>query len=63
MKTSMTQDLARAAGMDTADRNMRQAGRTEWSEEDWNDAVAEYDRLWPLEKTLYQDPNADDLHR
>lgn len=37
--------LARAAATDKANRRMRRQGRTEWSLEDYNAAVAEYYRI------------------
>ena len=46
-KPKMTEALARAVGADEANRLMRAAGRTSWSEEDYNAAVAEFNRLWP----------------
>lgn len=32
-------DIARAAGEDSGNRNMRANGRTEWNEDDWNVAA------------------------
>jgi len=49
MKPTMTYQLAQAASFDAANRSMRAAGRTAWSEEDYNAHVREFDRLWPLE--------------
>lgn len=49
MKLTMTPQIARAAAWDAANRNMRKNGRKVWNEEDYNVAVAEYDRLWPEE--------------
>lgn len=40
-------DLAIAAGADEADRQMRAAGRTSWTREDYNAAVREYERVDP----------------
>jgi hypothetical protein len=48
----MTEALARAAATDAADRNMKQAGRIEWNEEDWDVGCETYERLWPLENRL-----------
>lgn len=42
-----TRDLAWAASKDGADRAMRAAGRTAWNAEDYNVAVAEFERLFP----------------
>ena len=38
-------ELARAAGTDLANAQMRAAGRQRWSEEDYNAAVREYHRI------------------
>lgn len=48
----MTREIAHAASRDAGDRHMRAAGRAKWNEDDWNAAVEEYDRLWPLERDL-----------
>lgn len=47
MKPKLTRELAWAASQDAANQTMRAGGRTAWSEEDYNVAVAEFDRLWP----------------
>jgi len=44
----LTRQLAYAASQDAANRAMRSAGRKAWSEEDYNVAVSEFNRLWPL---------------
>jgi hypothetical protein len=54
MRLTMTLELARAAGQDAANASMRDAGRTSWSEEDYNVAVATMNRLMP-------DPSPIDL--
>lgn len=41
----ITYHLAMAAGQDAANRQMRKAGRTAWSEEDYNLAAATTGRL------------------
>lgn len=46
----LTRELAWAAGWDAGDRSMRAAGRKRWSKKDYAAAVAEFDRLWPVEK-------------
>jgi hypothetical protein len=38
-RASDTLRIAHAAGWDAGNRNMRTAGRTVWSEEDWNAAA------------------------
>lgn len=48
----ITREIAHAASWDAGNRSMRSAGRTAWSEDDYNAAVAEYNRLWPLEVEL-----------
>ncbi len=40
-------EVASSAGKDVATRRMRKAGRTKWSREDYNAAVAEYNRVHP----------------
>lgn len=45
--TVMTYDIAMGAGQDAGNRSMRRAGRTAWSEDDYNVAVEEFNRLWP----------------
>jgi hypothetical protein len=47
MRLTMTEQIARAASWDEANRNMRKNGRKTWNEEDYNVAVETYDRLWP----------------
>ena len=42
---TLTSDLSRAAAQDAANRQMREAGRTVWSMEDYNLATAEFGRL------------------
>jgi hypothetical protein len=44
----MTPELARAAAMDAANRQMRAAGRSAWSEDDYRLACATLGRLQPL---------------
>lgn len=39
------EDLARAAGKDAANRQMKAAGRTAWSKDDYNLATSTYNRL------------------
>jgi hypothetical protein len=50
MTTTLTRELAHAAGRDAANRHMRAAGRKVWNEEDFNVAIREFTRLWPLEQ-------------
>jgi hypothetical protein len=45
----MTYDLAMAIFKDTANRSMRQAGRTSWNEEDYNAGVEAFHRCLPPE--------------
>ena len=52
MKITMTRELARAASWDAANRNMKKHGRKKWNQEDYNTAVTEYDRLWPIENDM-----------
>jgi hypothetical protein len=46
-RPAMTQQLARAAATDAANRQMREAGRTKWNEDDYDLAAREFNRLWP----------------
>lgn len=55
MIVCLTRDLARAAARDAGNRNMRAAGRTMWSEADWNAACNEYERLLELYQPLFED--------
>ena len=43
----MTEDIARRAATDAANRSMRAAGRTRWGREDYDVACRELNRLWP----------------
>ena len=52
MKPKLTRELAWAASQDAANRAMRKGGRTAWSREDYNVAVAEFDQLWPIHLDL-----------
>ena len=52
MKMKMTKDLARAAGYDVAQRNMRTNGRKKWNAEDYHLGAIEFEKLWPLNKDL-----------
>lgn len=47
---TLTRQIAWAAATDAGNRSMRKAGRTSWTEEDFNTAAKEFDRLWPQEK-------------
>ena len=44
----MTRALARAASQDAAERQMRKAGRSKWSQADSNLYARTYKKLWPL---------------
>ena len=43
----LTRELAWTASKDAANVAMRKGGRTAWSQEDFNVAREEFDRLWP----------------
>lgn len=62
-RTTLTPEIARAAGLDAGNRSMRAAGRTTWSVEDYNAAAAEtgrlFDRIWPT-SSYPGAPEADD---
>jgi len=47
-KVARRDGLAIAAATDAANRSMTEGGRTAWSREDYNRAVAEYDRIRPM---------------
>lgn len=47
-KNTMTDQLARAAAKDAADRRMNIAGRKAWSSGDYNLAVRTFNRLFPV---------------
>lgn len=47
-KQMLTPEVAHAAGWDAGNRSMRAAGRTRWSEDDWNTAARETNRLMAL---------------
>lgn len=42
----MTYKLAHAIGWDAGNRNMRKNGRTDWNEDDWSVAAAEFERVY-----------------
>ena len=46
----LTEELARAAAMDAANRNRRKSGRKKWNKEDYNVAVQELNRLLKLKE-------------
>jgi hypothetical protein len=45
----MTAAIARAAGWDAANRQMRKRGDTKWNEDDWNLAAKIFNELYPME--------------
>ncbi len=52
MTIKLTRDLAWSVSIGAANRAMRAGGRTEWSQEDYNEARKEFDRLWPLSELV-----------
>ena len=48
MRIKLTREIAWAASKDAANRAMRKGGRKAWSQEDFNVAIGEFDRLWPV---------------
>jgi hypothetical protein len=48
----LTRELAHAGSKDAGNRSMRAGGRTAWNEEDYDVAVAEFNRMWPIEREL-----------
>ena len=53
----MTQEIAMAAAMDAANRNMMIWGRQKWNFEDQNIAIREYNRLLPPTESNRGDEN------
>ena len=43
----MTRVLAMAIAADTANRQMRKAGRKSWNHDDYNLACRTFNKLWP----------------
>ena len=48
----LTRALAHAAAQDAGNASQRAAGRATWSRDDYNAAVAAFDRLWPEERDI-----------
>ena len=51
-RITITYELAMAAARDLANRRAAKAGRKAWDETDYNAAVDEFNRLYPLETHL-----------
>ena len=49
---TLSRDLAWAAVTDAGNRSMRAAARSVWSEQDFNAAAREFNRLWPPENDI-----------
>jgi hypothetical protein len=47
---SLTRKIAWATATDAGNRSMRAGEREHWNEDDYNAAVAEFERLWPQEE-------------
>lgn len=47
MPLEMTDRIARAAGWDAGNRHAQTHGRAVWTEDDYQAAIDEYNRLWP----------------
>jgi len=45
---TLTREIAWSASIDAANRAMRAGDRKAWSEDDYNLAASEFNRLWPL---------------
>lgn len=54
MQMQMTEQIARAAAKDAANRQMKREGRTCWSEEDYNLAVETFEQLWGEDGDTYE---------
>ena len=48
----LTREIAWAASGDKANRVMRKGGRSVWSRGDYDVMVAEFDKLWPIERDI-----------
>ena len=48
----LTYEIARAAGQDAANRNMRKNHRKKWNQADYNISVREFNRLWPVSREI-----------
>lgn len=55
MAIVLTRDYAWASSKDAGNMRMRKFGRTTWDVEDYNHAVATFNRLWPIEKEFNQE--------
>jgi len=49
-RIKLTREIAWSAAIDAGNHSMRSSGRQVWNEEDYNRSVAEFNRLWPVEK-------------
>lgn len=49
---TLTRNIAWAVATDTGNRSMRSSGRRTWNEEDYNAAVVEFERLWPITQEI-----------
>ena len=49
----ITRALAWVAAHAAGNRSMRAGGREQWDEDDYAEAVREFDRLWPVELDLH----------
>lgn len=58
---TLTRDLAWSIATDTANTQMRNAGRACWNRDDYNLAIETFDRLWPQEKD-HQEPSTRTLY-
>lgn len=52
MPITMTYELAHAAATDAGNRHMMAAGRFCWDASDYDACMAEFNRLWPVERDL-----------
>jgi hypothetical protein len=50
--TQITYAIAHAAAWDSANRRAKKEGRTVWNEDDYNHAVDEFNRLWPIDNVV-----------
>jgi hypothetical protein len=58
-RPALTEDMARAAGRDAANRRMRAAGRTVWNRADFNLAARTLSTLSPVGQALMERHEAE----
>lgn len=54
MCIKMTRGIAWAIATDAGNASMKRGGRNGWSEDDYQEAVDTFNRLWPVEREIEQ---------